>query len=92
MKTFINQAAQGDILIRRVTSIPENFRPVEDGGRIVVGHSETGHHHAIDSDGVVRYEGPDNPLICYLRMETVETAELVHHRPWDTHEIGRAHV
>lgn len=85
MKTAKKLAAQGDVLFRRVDRVPDGFRRETDKGRIIVAHSETGHHHAIDSDGVVRFEGGD-PLKCYLMLETVESAEVVHHRDFHTHE------
>ena len=42
---------QGDVLIRRVTSIPANVREVpRDNGRVVLAYGEvTGHSHAIDN-------------------------------------------
>lgn len=89
MKLFQDMAAQGDLVIRRVPAVPKEFLPVKETGPIVVAHSETGHHHAIDADGVVRFEAPGNPLVCYLRLEAVEQADIVHHRPWDTHETLR---
>lgn len=82
---FKDMAAQGDLVFRRVKVVPKDFKPVPEKGRVIVGHSETGHHHAIDGDGVVRFENPSNPLICYLHLETVERADVVHHRPFDAH-------
>lgn len=75
--------AQGDVLFIRRAALPANAAQVRDDGRIVVAHSETGHHHAVDDDGVVRYEVGD-PLVCYLRVDGLG-ASVVHHRPWDTH-------
>lgn len=88
MKTATRQCAQGDVLFRRVKAVPKGFERAKDKGQIVVAHSETGHHHAIDSNGVVRFDA-GNPLVCYLVMESVEHADVVHHREWDTHETVR---
>lgn len=77
--------AQGDVMFRRVQSVPDGFCARPNNGRVVVAHSETGHHHAIDDTGVVHYTGGD-PLISYLRLESVDHCDVVHHRPHDTHE------
>ena len=87
MKTIKQIAAQGDVLFRRVPSVPPNATAEKRDGRLILAHSETGHHHAIDDDGVVRYEVGD-PLVCYLAM-TGPHADVVHHRTWDTHETIR---
>ena len=82
--TFKEQAAQGDLLLRRVDTIPpaaERVDPVD--GRHIVAHSETGHHHIIPSDAELWRE-PGNEMVCYLRCEAPIVLE--HLRPWDTHE------
>lgn len=45
---------QGDVLLRRVDSIPEGLKNVPlEGGRVILAHGEaTGHAHAIVSDDV----------------------------------------
>ncbi len=39
---------QGDVLVRRISSLPKNIRPAEaESGRYVLAHGEaTGHHHS----------------------------------------------
>lgn len=95
MKTFKGSIGgkgvfQGDVYLRRVAALPDEAKPaaLSQGGRVVIAHSETGHHHAIDDLGVVRYEVGD-PLRCYLLLESTATADVVHHRPFDTHETYR---
>ncbi len=84
-KTVEKMAAQGDVLVRRVKSIPEDAVEQKSAGRIVVAHSETGHHHAIDfvDQSVVLFTTKD-PLVSFLRVDAPH-ADIVHHRPWDTH-------
>ena len=82
-------AAQGDVLFRRVGCIPADAR---EGGRtskgpVVVAHSETGHHHAIESSGVTIFNSK-NPLISYLKLEGA-FADVTHRRSHDTHEMLR---
>jgi hypothetical protein len=88
-KKIDQQAAQGDILIRRITALPKGAKRAEPtGGRHIVAHSETGHHHYLDAVGVERWTDPSNPLVCYLRMEGGPVdggAVLTHARPYDTH-------
>lgn len=94
-------AAQGDVMLVRVSQIPAEARetPREDGV-VVVTHSETGHDHVIERPGVTMYEG-DDPLVAWLEVHGEESlpdvAELVHRRSYDTHEtlelpVGRYEI
>lgn len=87
MKTFNKTAAQGDLLLRRVDSLPEGLEEAkpDKSGRHIVAHSETGHHHYLKHDGVAYFRDPKDPMVAYLRIGT-EGADLVHDRPFDTHE------
>lgn len=86
MKTFQNNAAQGDVFFRRVESIPSTAtaKPREANGGTVVAHSETGHHHSFDVSCPVQLFTTPDPFICYLRVEAPSMLE--HHRTHDTHE------
>ena len=90
MKTFKNQAAQGDLMIRRIQSLPDNVTLVEaQNGDFVVAHSETGHNHVIKERQNVKYFTAGDPMVSYLRViEATDEAETVleHLRPFDTHE------
>lgn len=82
--------AQGDVMFRRVRSLPKTAVASETKGPIVVAHSETGHHHSIDAtDGVRLFTEPSDPLVCYLQLEGIDYADVVHHRAWDTHDTVR---
>lgn len=88
--TFKNSAAQGDLYIRRIPSLPVAAkRMATENGNYIVAHSETGHHHVIaDRLNAVVYES-DDPLISYLEVieATDETETLIKHlRNYDTHE------
>jgi hypothetical protein len=88
--TFKNQAAQGDLLIRRVKAIPANLKAASvDNGTFIVAHSETGHNHVIDVHPNVKVYDTEDPLLSYL--EVIEAADatetlLRHLRGHDTHE------
>lgn len=82
MKTFKDQAAQGDCFFRRVDQIPPDAEEITkwDG---VVTHSETGHHHLFRAVDGIKFFRTQDPLVCYLRMES--DAVLEHAREFDTH-------
>ena len=88
MKTFKMTAAQGEIGFIRLpdnTKIPkgaELVRPVE--GRVVVGHSESGHHHVMLAERTKLYKLPDSILECLMIVEKPDVLE--HLRSFDTHE------
>jgi hypothetical protein len=86
MITINDIAAQGDVLFRRIWLLPEDVVEQRRDGRIIVAHSETGHHHAIDDADVRLFERRDrDPMICFLAIDG-KFADVVHHRPHDTHE------
>jgi hypothetical protein len=90
MKPIKKLGAQGDVIFRKVRSLPKGALEQPVNGPIIVAHSETQHHHAIDvTDGVRLFQPPGDPMVCYLVMEGVEYADVVHHRPFDTHETLR---
>lgn len=89
-KKIETQAAQGDVLVRRVAAVPKGMvRQEASGDRVIVAHSETGHHHAIDGGGLELWQDPRNPLVAYLSIDPAMYADggavLRHHRPHDTH-------
>lgn len=83
-------AAQGDLLIRRLSSIPKNaIKAKPEQGKYIVAHSETGHNHVIVDRPNVHLYSTDNPMVSYL--EVIEAADatetiLEHLRSFDTHE------
>ncbi len=92
MREINDSAAQGDCYFRRVLKVPDGATEIRHEGRIVVAHSETGHHHAIDTLHARMYEVPGQTLVSYLQMDDGLTGgglDVVHHRPWDTHETLR---
>lgn len=91
MKTFKNQAAQGDLLIRRIPALPTTgLKPLAtENGNFIVAHSETGHHHVIAERPNVQVFTSEDPMISYLQViEATEATEALmeHLRSYDTHE------
>lgn len=90
MKTFTNCAAQGDLLIRRIESLPAGATQItSENGKFVVAHSDTGHNHVIAARPNVRLYTTGDPMVSYLEVveatDAVETL-LEHLRSFDTHE------
>ena len=93
MKTATDRIAQGDVMFRRVPAIPKGAKLVKRVGAIVVAHSETGHNHVVEDPFVEQFDVPGNPLVCYLQLADGVSdpggVDVVHRRPWDTHETVR---
>jgi len=68
-----------------ITELPENAKRVEPDelNRLLVAHSESGHHHYIDDvdDAVALYEVPGNPLMKFLEVQLDAHALLRHAKP-----------
>ena len=76
---------QGDLMIRRVDAVPAGLEPSAPAeGRHVLAHSETGHHHVVDSRAAELLIDRTNAFIAYLRV--LEPCEVEHLRAHDTHE------
>jgi len=87
--TFRNQAAQGDLLIRKIDSIPSGATLVfPQEGQYIVAHSETGHNHVIEATQNVLLLETENPMIRYLLVEAADRTETLirHLRSFDTHK------
>jgi len=89
MKSFQHTAAQGELTIRRIESIPAvGCTPMSpEGGKFIVGHSETGHHHVIGARGAsvtVLDRPPAGMKVLYAILEN--PGSLDHLRDHDTHE------
>ena len=89
-KAFENICAQGDVLIRKVDSIPANATPVaSENGAVIVTHSESGHNHLMVLDrksktpNVEMFHDPANALLAWIKVNRPTVLE--HQRPHDTH-------
>lgn len=82
MKTFKDQAAQGDVYICRISELPPGVKPVEpSGARTIVAHSESGHNHVIvNAPGLEVFADAG---VFYARVPP-EGAELKHEKEGPT--------
>lgn len=89
MKEFSGKIVyQGDIAIERVSRRPAGcVAATPASGRLIVAHSETGHHHYVEAAGA-RFYGTSDPLICYLTVSE-KFADVVHARQVNPHETFR---
>ena len=85
---FKTIAAQGELRFVRLPDdykIPANAEKVTPiDGKIIVGHSETGHHHVMEAERTTMYRLPDSVLDCLLVVDQPDT--LKHLRDFDTHK------
>lgn len=81
---FNKVADQGELRITRLTEPPKNIGNPETpvNGKVIVGHSETGHYHVIDREHgeLTRV----SELLAYLNIKVA--TELTHMRQYDTHQ------
>ena len=89
MKIVKNVAAQGEMLIRRVSGFKDKAEAMKsENGKFILAHSETGHHHVIDRENVsvsTQTENvPEGMGILQMIVEAPSTIE--HLRTTDTHE------
>lgn len=92
MKTFNRIAAQGEITLIRVGDVtgaaPKGYAPLAtENGKLVIGHSETGHHHVMEpttAKAFVADKAPEGMRI--LRLIVEQPTVLEHLRGHDTHE------
>lgn len=84
-KSFKKQAAQGDVLFTRIEHVPDDaIKATEENGHFIVAHSETGHHHVIDSCNAQLLIDKTNNFISYIKVS--KPVEVEHERSFDTHE------
>lgn len=84
MKTVTKACFQGDVMFLRVAAIPKEAVKQTTN---VVAHSETGHHHVIDAPAKVWSFLTVDPMTGYI--ECSAPVDIVHQRPFDTHETVR---
>jgi hypothetical protein len=88
MKTVHHMIPQGDLMVRRIDTLPAGAVEVPAAASYVVAHSETGHHHVASGAGLRRYseaDGDGSGLVSWL-VTGAELATIDHQRPYDTHE------
>ena len=76
---------QGDLMILPVDEIPDEAQELQTTGEHhVVAHSETGHHHVLNAQKARVFTVAATAMAMYAKV--LEQTELLHQRPYDTHE------
>lgn len=88
--TFKDCAAQGDLMLRRISALPDGVKLTpSEKGFYVVAHSETGHNHVIAERPNIKFYTGNDPMVSYLEVieATDKTEALLEHlRGYDTHK------
>ena len=85
MRTFRDYCAQGELYFMRILELPTGLERVEqEDGFLIIGHSETGHHHVMEATHTEMYRLPEELYECFLKVD--EETILQHLRSYDTHE------
>jgi len=87
-KEFKQKAVRhGEVMLIPVDALPEDLEVVQNGRKVIVGHSESGHHHVAVADRdcltLLRPVGADTSDL-YLQVS--DTARIEHLKPYDRHE------
>lgn len=81
MITVKKVAFQGELAFVSVKSIPKDAKAIKAdllGNDLIVGHSESGHHHVLRGSGKADwqvFQDPKDPLTCYLKLSEDTTVE-----------------
>lgn len=80
---FDRVAAQGELTITKLEKPPKSLGSVEMpvNGRLIVGHSESGHFHSVDADCATLTRV--DPFTAFLAVR--KATRLTHQREYDTH-------
>lgn len=73
----------GEVWLQPVDSLPAD-RQTKKAKSFIVGHSETGHHHVLESKAEFEVLAGDEKHDLYVRL--FEPAKLVHQKTFDIHE------
>lgn len=74
----------GEIMLVPVAEIPSQFKQVYPTQDYVVGHSETGHHHVLESTVDFEVVSDKEKKDLYFRL--FEPAKMVHKKATDRHK------
>ena len=89
MRKFDKTAAQGEVNITLVKSMPAGLTPfASEGGYYVLGHSESGNHHVLERDHAEVFDGGKTAagmqILYALIKETTEVKQISAGSPHDT--------
>ena len=73
----------GEVVLKKIDALPEGAKLVEKGVKIIVGHSESGHHHLLVAEkgsevGMYEIDGK-------VYLDLPSRSELVHEKSVESH-------
>jgi hypothetical protein len=74
----------GEVIIKKVTSIPSGAKLVGKGNKVIVGHSESGHHHVLEAEQGVEIKMYEIDGKTYLDIPS--KSDLVHQKSSENHK------
>lgn len=84
LETPHNFGRHGEILLRSVDAIPKGAKLIEENKSIVVGHSESGHHHVLTAEKGVAIKMYEIDGKTYLDLPSKGT--LTHQKASESHQ------
>jgi hypothetical protein len=75
MKTITMKTQQGDVLLRRLSTMPEGATKTIAKGRCVLAHGESGHCHVVEQDDAELIAIGDRMLLSLGSEATVQHEE-----------------
>ena len=75
MKIARTNAQQGDVLLRKLDSMPEGKRGQPTRGRLVLAHGESGHAHILEDEEAELIQMGERMLLKLGRKATVQHEE-----------------
>jgi len=73
----------GEVILKKVKSIPKGAKLIEEGQKIIVGHSESGHHHVLEAEHGVTIKMYEIDGKTYLDLPS--KVDLVHQKSAESH-------
>ena len=79
----MNALIHGEVIFKPIDKLPKG--KIKQYKSFIAGHSETGHHHVIESDTEFTVIEPEN-LGDNIFVELLKPAKVVHQKSFDMHE------
>ena len=97
MRKFKTHAAQGEVNLTLVNSMPENLKAfAAEKDHYIIGHSESGNHHVLERKAVDMFDGGKTPagmqILYAIVKEPTEVKQLRDSTPHDTIALDKGDI
>lgn len=76
-------ARHGEVILKKVSEIPAGAKLVEERNSVIVGHSESGHHHVLEAENGVMIKMYEIDGKTYLDLPS--KGNLIHQKSVESH-------